>query len=270
MLEKIGHRPVRKLGQNFLIEGNIVRKSLELADIQSNDTIVEIGPGLGTLSRALIEAGANVYSIEKDKRLADYLQKEDSLQGERFHVMEGDALDFPLAGLPSEIENFKVVANLPYAISTPWMDSVLSGKLPQSMTLMLQKEAAQRYTAKEGGKQFGAISIFLQAAYEISDHHNVSSNCFYPKPEVASQLLLIRRKEFPYLFSEDAKQLIRELFQQRRKQVGVLLKNLESDLAREWLAHMELLQIDSKSRSEQIPLENWIALGMAKKKELDE
>ncbi len=260
LLEEIGHRPVRKLGQNFLIDGNIVRKSLELACIQKGDAIVEIGPGLGTLSRALVEKKAIVYAVEKDRRLAAYLGQIEALQNDHFKTMEGDALDFPLASLPKKVEMFKIVANLPYAISTPWMDRVLENRLPQSMTLMLQKEAAQRYAAKHGGKQFGPISIFLQAAYEIADSHNVKAQCFFPKPDVDSQLLHLTKKTDPYLFSNDIKSLIRKLFQQRRKQIGAILRGQGNEMADAWLSRIESLGIDAKWRPEQISLEKWVAL----------
>ncbi|MGK0241012.1 MAG: 16S rRNA (adenine1518-N6/adenine1519-N6)-dimethyltransferase, partial [Candidatus Pelagisphaera sp.] len=131
LLERIDHHPVRKLGQNFLIDGNIVRKSLELAKIQPGDTVVEIGPGLGTLTRALLDAGATVYAIEKDRRLAAHMRSIESEFEESFHLLEGDAMDHPLAGLPEDAGPFKIVANLPYAISTPWMDAIINGPAPQ-------------------------------------------------------------------------------------------------------------------------------------------
>jgi len=134
LLESLGHRPVKNLGQNFLIDGNIVRKSLELANIEPGDNVVEIGPGLGTLTQALLDAGANVYSIEKDRRLAEYIRKMELSSKGQLNLLEGDAMDFPLAGLPADVSRFKIVANLPYAISTPWMESIINGPTPQSMT----------------------------------------------------------------------------------------------------------------------------------------
>ena len=163
LLERLGHRPRHTLGQNFLVDGNIVRKSLELARVGPGDRVVEIGPGLGTLTAALLAAGAEVWAVERDAALHRHLAA--SLAPEfpgRLHLIEGDAMDLPLAGL--EAGEFKIVANLPYAIATPWLDAVLEGALPQRMVLMLQREAAQRYTARPGGKSFGAISVFLQSA----------------------------------------------------------------------------------------------------------
>ena len=266
LLDQLEHHPVRKLGQNFLIDGNIVRKSLELARISAEDTVVEVGPGLGTLTRALLESGATVYAIEKDKRLAAYLETQKDNLPKRFHLRKGDAMEFPLADLPSETVDSKIVANLPYAISTPWLESVLSsGSLPISMTLMLQKEAAQRYAAKAGTKQFGNISVFLHASYEISDTFNVKAQCFYPKPDVDSTLLHLARKEKPYLFSNDARGLIRELFQQRRKQVGAILRKSDHPLAESWMANLADVELSPILRAEQIATENWIRLAETKK-----
>ncbi len=263
LLETLSHRPVKSLGQNFLIDGNIVRKSLELAQIEAGDTVVEIGPGLGTLTQALLDAGAIVYSIEMDKRLAAHIRKMESNSNGRLHLLEGDAMEFPLAGLPSEISRFKIVANLPYAISTPWMESVIVGPAPQSMTLMLQKEAAQRFIAPAGTKQFGSISIFLQAAFETSQSHNVAGSCFYPKPDVGSCLLHLKSKQHPYHFPKPDRQLIRDLFKQRRKQIGSLLRKSSHSQAAIWLTILDQLGIDLQSRSEQLGIDTWIQLSRA-------
>ena len=128
LLAKLGHQPKRFLGQNFLVDGNIVRKSLELAGVQPGDAVVEIGPGLGTLTSALLAAGAEVWAVEKDRNL--HLHLEETLlptAAGPLHLLEGDAVEQPLAGLPlaRASAGFKVVANLPYAISTPWMDAAL-------------------------------------------------------------------------------------------------------------------------------------------------
>src|SRR5688500_14983646 len=164
LLAQLGHSPKRFLGQNFLIDGNIVRKSIELAGVAHDDVVVEVGPGLGTLTTALLEAGAQVWAVEKDRSLHAHLEAQLAPRfPERFHLLEGDAVEHPLAGLRPSGETaagFKVVANLPYAIATPWLDAVLSGPLPQRLVLMLQQEAAQRYAATPGTKSFGAISIF--------------------------------------------------------------------------------------------------------------
>lgn len=260
LLESLGHRPVKNLGQNFLIDGNIVRKSLELAQIEAGDTVVEIGPGLGTLTQALLDAGAIVYSIEKDRRLAVHIRKMESASNGQLHLLEGDAMEFPLAGLPTDISGFKIVANLPYAISTPWIESIINGYTPKSMTLMLQKEAAQRFVASTGTKQFGSISIFLQAAFDAFQSHNVAGSCFYPKPDVSSRLLHLNSKKEPYHFPKSDRVLIRDLFKQRRKQIGSLLRKSTHPKAGDWLSTLDNLGINLQSRSEQIGIDIWIQL----------
>lgn len=263
LLAKLGHEPKRFLGQNFLVDGNIVRKSLDLAGVGPGDTVVEIGPGLGTLTSELLSAGAEVWAVEKDRNLHLHLEEAVlPLAPTRLHLLEGDAVEQPLAGLPAArgAAGFKVVANLPYAISTPWMDAVLSGPLPERMVLMLQQEAAQRYTAQPGSKQFGAISIFLQSAYDVAPGHKVDAACFYPKPDIDSYLLHLVRKPTPYVFAAETKTLIRACFRQRRKQIGGLLRGLMPDGGATWLERLAQAGLSAQTRAEAIPVELWRAL----------
>ncbi|HVU24722.1 MAG TPA: 16S rRNA (adenine(1518)-N(6)/adenine(1519)-N(6))-dimethyltransferase RsmA, partial [Opitutus sp.] len=228
LLARLGHEPKRFLGQNFLVDGNIVRKSLELAAVSPGDRVVEIGPGLGTLTSALLEAGAEVWAVEKDRALHAHLAATLAPRfPATFHLREDDAVELPLAGLAEKTgadgpaqRDFKIVANLPYAIATPWLDAVLSGPLPARLVLMLQEEAAQRYVAPAGTKAFGAISIFLQSAYIVAPGHKVDATCFFPRPEVGSRLLHLVRRDAPFVFPPAVKALIRACFQQRRKQIG--------------------------------------------------
>ena len=154
------------------------------------------------------------------------------------------------------------MANLPYAISTPWMDAVLSGPLPERLVLMLQQEAAQRYAAAPGGKQFGAISVFLQAAYDVAPGHKVDSACFYPKPDIESYLLVLVRKPAPHVFPPAVKTLIRACFQQRRKQIGGLLRNLLPDGGDAWIARLTAAGLSGQARAEAIPVELWRQLAV--------
>ena len=259
MLTQLGHAPRHHLGQSFLVDGNIVRKSLELAEVAHGDAVVEIGPGLGTLTAALLEAGASVWAVEKDPRLFAHLDATlRPLHAGSLHLMEGDAVEHPVAGFAGGA--FKVVANLPYAISTPWMDAVLSGPLPGRMVLMLQSEAARRYAAPPGGKAFGSISIFLQAAYEAAPGHPVSSTCFYPEPEVESFLINLVRKPDPIVFRPAAKALIRSFFQRRRKQIGSLVRGRLGDGEARWLEHLRAAGLSPKARPEEIPVALWALL----------
>jgi 16S rRNA (adenine1518-N6/adenine1519-N6)-dimethyltransferase len=262
LLAKLGLTPRRFLGQNFLVDGNIVRKSLELAMVGAGDAVVEIGPGLGTLTGALLEAGAEVWAVELDRTLHAHLESD--LAG-RFrgtlHLTEGDAVELPLAGIPADrARDCKVVANLPYAISTPWMDAVLSGPLPARMVLMLQREAADRYSASPGTRNFGAISIFLQAAYESAPGHRVSPMCFHPRPDVESSLVNLVRRAVPYVFAPGDKALIRGCFQQRRKQIGAVIRDRLPGREREWLELLRSEGFPHTVRAEAIPVPTWIRL----------
>ncbi len=224
LLAEISHSPKKWLGQNFLIDGNIVRKSLEMADVVPADVVVEVGPGLGTLTTTLLQAGAFVFAVERDATLAAHLRERVSPNfPKNFDLLEADAMDFPLGAFPrSSFSNapFKIVANLPYAISTPWMDAVLeSENLPTTLVLMLQKEAAERFSAAAGTKNFGALSIFLDAAYERFSGHKVPAQCFFPPPKVDSFLLHLKLKNSPKKFAAGTKKLIREIFSLRRKQI---------------------------------------------------
>ena len=265
LLTRLGHQPKRFLGQNFLVDGNIVRKSLELAGIAAGDTVVEIGPGLGTLTAALLAAGADVWAVEKDRCLHEHLSTSLAVEFPKtLHLTEGDAVELPLAGLvAASVPSFKVVANLPYAISTPWMDSVLSGPQPSRMVLMLQQEAAQRYSAAPGSKQFSAISIFLQAAYDLAPGHKVPAACFYPRPDIESYLLHLVRKPDAFVFPTATKQLIRSCFQQRRKQIASLLRERLPDQGKEWLQVLAAGGSGPQARPEDIPVALWSKLAVA-------
>lgn len=266
LLASLGHQPKRFLGQNFLVDGNIVRKSLDLAGVAAGQTVVEVGPGLGTLTSALLDAGAEVWAVEKDRTLHAHLEATlqnaaiDAARAARFHLLEGDAVEHPLAALPAEraVAGFKIVANLPYAIATPWLDAVLSGPLPERMVLMLQQEAAQRYAAQPGTKSFGAISVFLQAAFELAPGHKVGPGCFHPRPDVDSYLINLVRRPAPYVFPTAVKAIVRACFQQRRKQIGALLRTHAPAHA---ASARELLLADGLTeqvRPEAIPVGWWI------------
>lgn len=258
LLQTWNHHPQKALGQNFLIDPNLVRKSLELGQIQSGDAVVEIGPGLGTLSRALLEAGVTLWAVEKDPKLSHYLRQEVVPAFSEFHLTEGDALKLPRAGFPND-RDFKIIANLPYAISTPWMEKVIEAPLPTRMVLMLQKEAADRFTAHHDSKLFGVISILLDLTYKRVPGHAVSRHCFFPQPDVDSVLLVLERLPEPRILPTDARQLLRSLFGKRRKQALSLLKKEVTQFPCATLAieRWKTLGISENARAEQISPELW-------------
>ena len=258
-LTRLGHLPDIRLGQNFLVDGNIVRKSVQLAGIEAGDIVVEVGPGLGTLTAALLEAGAIVHAVEFDRRLYQFIN--DSLvpsSGGRLHLKEGDAVRLPLAGYPANADGgFKIVANLPYAISTPWMAAVLEGPLPSRMVLMLQAETATRMTAPHGSKSFSATSIVLQSAYLPTGTHKVSRACFHPRPDVDSTLIRLDLRPQPVRLHPASIELIRGFFRKRRKQIGSLLKTVDPELAESFLAMLAEAGLSAQTRPEAIPLPVW-------------
>lgn len=260
LLRDLKLRPRKRLGQNFLIDSNIARKSLALANVNSGDVIVEVGPGLGALTEQLLQIGAHVYAVEIDYTLAKFLEQTFKPRfPDTFNLLHADAVDFPLGNLQKSLGSkrgsFKIVANLPYAISTPWMEAMLTGPLPVSMVLLLQKETAGRFTADCGTKEFGAISIFLQAAYQRHKGHSVSRTCFYPVPKVDSILLNLSLQKNHFIYSKQTRLLIRSLFTQRRKQIGTLAKQFPEIAP--WTKRLAASGIDTKTRPEAIPLEHW-------------
>ncbi len=264
LLARLAHMPKKWLGQNFLVDGNIVRKSLELGEVKRGDTVVEVGPGLGTLTRTLLGAGADLYAVEADRTMVYHL--ETTLLPRypaTFHLHEGDAVDFPRAGLNDARDgSFKVIANLPYAISTPWMDAICAGPHPSLMVLMLQREAADRLTAEVGTGHWSAVTAQVQLAFERVKIHPVPAQSFNPPPRVDSCLLVLRRRPDARRLSPRAREVARLLFTQRRKQVGSAARKLfpdQADVAR-WLEGLPKFGVTALARPETIPAEAWLAL----------
>jgi 16S rRNA (adenine1518-N6/adenine1519-N6)-dimethyltransferase len=239
----------------------------------------------------LLEAGAEVFAVEVDRHLDQNLRTTLLPKfPEKFHLLEGDCVEHPRAGLAENHPaaaggTYKVVANLPYAVSTPWLDALLAGPLPERMVLMLQREAAARFTAAPGTSDRGAISIFTEAAFERADSHTVSRKCFYPEPGVDSVLLGLRRRADARALAPETKKIIREFFTHRRKQLGALVrragKEIEATEATEvetnrqpqtvnrklssWLERLPAHGLDSRARPEELPLAAWVELdGMSR------
>ena len=264
LLKRLGHLPKKKLGQNFLIDGNIVDKSIQLADLPTSGNVVEIGPGLGTLTRKLLESGQTVHAVELDQRLADNLKntEAEAITGQQLTITRGDAVKIPLGSLPQSVHQYAIVANLPYAISSAWLESVLnSGRLPCRMVLMMQKEAVERIWANSGTKEYHALSIFINNAYEFTEKHSVSRQCFYPAPAVDSMLIRMDLREDAFLFSQQVRNLIRKIFTQRRKQIGSLAKKEEPSIGRIIFAWLDSIEQPYNSRPEQIRVKQWKKLG---------
>lgn len=183
---------IKRLGQNFLIDPNIVRKIVATAALNSRDSVLEIGPGRGILTEALCGAADRVTAVELDPRLHAYLS-ERQREFPRLTLVLDDAMAYPLETLPP---GTIVVANLPYYISTPLLFRLLEhrDRFPR-MVLMLQNEVADRLVAKPGTSDYGVLSVMAQYAADITKVFKVSANCFRPRPEVGSAVVLLRDKK---------------------------------------------------------------------------
>ncbi len=215
----------RSLGQHFLIDRNIVRKIVRLAELQPGETVLEIGPGRGILTEALLELSGAVTAIEVDSILYAHLR---DVFGNRcsLKLIEGDALEFDYGCLP---ESFLVVANLPYYLSTPLLFRLLEeGPRISRMVLMLQAEVAARLAASPGGKEYGILSIATQFRCEVRLAFKVSATCFQPPPGVGSAVVILTPLLRPRVSVENEGfffKVVRAGFAHRRKSLANSLRD---------------------------------------------
>lgn len=213
----------KKYGQNFLIDSRVLDKIIRAADITEEDYVVEIGPGIGTMTQYLASAAGGVTAIEIDKALIPILQ--DTLEGyENVEILNEDVLKVDLGRLAEEKNGgrpIKVVANLPYYITTPIIMGLFEKHVPlKSVTVMVQKEVADRMQACPGTKDYGALSLAVQYYAKPYVAANVPPNCFLPRPGVGSAVIRLNTYEAPPVRAEDEAFLfavIRASFNQRRK-----------------------------------------------------
>ena len=231
VLQKYNFSFQKKFGQNFLIDTHVLDKIIRSAEITKEDMVVEIGPGIGTMTQYLACAAGKVAAIEIDKALIPIL--EDTLEGyENVQVINGDVLKVDIAKLAEE-ENggrpIKVVANLPYYITTPIIMGLFENHVPlKSITVMVQKEVADRMQVGPGTKDYDALSLAVQYYAKPYIVANVPPNCFMPRPKVGSAVIRLERYDEPPVQVEDEKlmfRIIRASFNQRRKTLANGLKN---------------------------------------------
>jgi 16S rRNA (adenine1518-N6/adenine1519-N6)-dimethyltransferase len=244
-LEEAGLFAKKRLSQNFLIDGNIIQKILKTAQVQPGDRILEIGPGPGALTAALLEAGAHVTAIELDPLFATKLERLQTPDS-RLEIISQDALLFPFETRPG-----KVVANLPYHISTP----LLTRLLPltdafTSLTVMVQKEFAERM------KEDSSLCLFVQFYATITSSFTVSPSCFYPRPTVSSAVVHCKLHSPPLKEADSFFILTRTAFQQRRKMLRTSLKSLYPHIE----SALKALDLPPTTRPEELSLETFIAL----------
>ncbi|KJS79807.1 MAG: hypothetical protein JM58_19560 [Peptococcaceae bacterium BICA1-8] len=254
----------KRFGQNFITDPGILNKIVSSGDINSEDVVVEIGPGAGTLTKAIAEKAGQVIAIEIDKDLipvlADNLADFDNIK-----VIEGDALKINLDQLVAEITGeqkpYKIVANLPYYITSPLVMHFLESEFNiQRIVIMVQKEVAQRFTGEPGTKNYGALTVSLNYYSKPKIAFFVSRNVFTPKPDVDSAVVDLEiRTEPPYQVNNIniLRKLIKAAFNQRRKTLTNALKvlNIEKTIIAQIL---EDAKIDPKRRGETLTLEEFV------------
>lgn len=265
ILTKYGFRFTKSLGQNFLIDGNIVRKIADAAEITEDDNVLEIGPGVGTLTEELALRAKKVLAVEIDEKLRD-LHKE-TLDIENVKVVYGDFLDLDLKKFTQEEfgdEAFKVVANLPYYVTTPIIEKLILANVNLiSITVMVQKEVAKRLAAEPGNKDYGSLSVFINYYTDCKYKFQVPSSVFMPKPNVDSavvNLKMIKREEVDtdFLFK-----VVRAAFTTRRKTILNSLSNSKLNYTKDDIKRaLELSGIDERRRAETLNLEEFILLSL--------
>ena len=219
-MRESGFRPKKRFGQNFLIHENVIESILRLLDLDGNDGVVEIGPGLGFLTRSLIQRAGQVWSVEVDNALAQWLRQSGWALEPRHRLIHGDILTVPLAQiLPSR--KIKLVGNLPYSISTPVMFRIFDWHAHFSrLVLMVQKEVADRITSMPGTKDYGTLSVWCQVYGRVTEKISVSPQAFFPRPKVRSTVLKIELYDPPLIADAGLvplRGLVRAAFGQRRK-----------------------------------------------------
>lgn len=240
VLQKYQFHFAKKFGQNFLIDTHVLDKIVRAAEITPEDYVLEIGPGIGTLTQYLCESAKHVFAVEIDDNLIPILQETLSPY-DNVTVIHNDVLKLDINKLVEEKcegKRIKVVANLPYYITTPILMGLFESHVPmESVTVMVQKEVAQRMQALPGGKDYGALSLAVQFYAEPYIVANVPPNCFMPRPKVGSAVIQLVRYEEPPVQVDNEKlmfRLIRASFNQRRKTLVNGLKNSqELDFSKE-------------------------------------
>lgn len=261
ILHRFKLRADKKLGQNFLIDESVVRRIVEAAELTPEDTVLEVGPGIGTLTQGLAESGASVVAVELDKRLLPVLDV--TLEGyDNVRIVNGDILQVDIMEQVQK-PGFKCCANLPYYITTPIIFAILEKRLPmERLVVMVQKEVAERMAAKPGSKDYGALSVAIQYFTEPEIAFIVPPSSFIPAPSVDSAVIVCKRRSTPPVEVCDENlffRVVKAAFSLRRKMLSNSLKNMgiKGEQVTKWL---EIAGVDGKRRAETLSLEDFAAL----------
>ena len=253
LLDEAQIAPKKSLGQNFVIDPNTVRRIARLAEVGHGDKVLEIGAGLGSLTLALVETGANVLALETDRALIPLLR---STVGSNVEILQADVRNVSLDKV-LEGSDWHLVANLPYNIATSIVLQVLD-EVPavSHLLVMVQKEAGERLAASAGDKAYGAVSVRVAMRANASIVGHISPSVFYPKPKVSSTLVAIERcnNRFSSEVEQELISILRTAFGQRRKMLRKSLKGTVDE------GSIKLAGIDPTSRPEQLDLGAWVSL----------
>ena len=267
ILKKYNFSFQKKFGQNFLIDTNILEKIIKEAQITKDDCVLEIGPGIGTMTQYLAENARHVVAVEIDKTLIPIL--EDTLsEYDNVTVLNADILKTDIQAICDEYNNgkpIKVVANLPYYITTPIIMGLFESHVPlKSITIMVQKEVADRMKEGPGSKDYGALSLAVQYYANPEIVAEVSPNCFIPRPNVGSAVIRLTRYENPPVDVKDERfmfVLIRASFNQRRKTLSNGLSNAGLGISREVVTKaLDKMGLSPTVRGEALTLEQFADL----------
>ena len=258
-LERSGIRPSKKLGQNFIFDKNILNKITGLINPDACDLVIEIGPGLGGLSEALLNNKVKkILLVEKDKQFTQLLHALKSKYPDQIDIVFEDAINFNF-GI-EDYKNITIVSNLPYNVATKILTTLINthyttNKL-KNMVLMFQKEVAQRITANCNNKDYGRLSVISQYLYQCNIEFDLNPAVFYPKPKVDSSIVSFKsRKKKSGPDIKILESITRAAFSQRRKKIRTSLKNIisETDLAKR-------LNIDVDLRAEQLSVDEYLKI----------
>ncbi len=271
-LERIDFHPSRRLGQNFLIDGNILKILTDALDVHGDDSIVEIGPGLGAATERLLCCGGRVTAVEKDRALYCFLR--DRFTGaDSFELIHADVLDLDLGSFYGERQIRKVFSNLPYSSgSRILVEHVKLDSPPHDVVVTVQSEVAQRMAAGPSQKGRSFLGILVQAVYDVQLIRKISPSCFWPVPEVESAIVRLTRHSDLFAGRAEKCDFIRfskMIFKHRRKQIASILRRCLPASGR-YAAHveniLEVCGISPQSRPGDLLLEQWILLTAQLKK----
>ena len=269
LIKKYDIHARKRFGQNFLTDARVLDKIIDAAEVTEEDFVLEIGPGLGTLTRCLCEKARSVLAVEIDYDLSDILERELVPLYDNLEILTGDILKQDVVSIAEKCNGgkpIKVVANLPYYITTPILMSLLESRVPLlSVTVMVQKEVAERMMAKPGDRDCGAISLAVNYYAESYLAANVPPNCFKPRPKVSSAVVrLTIRTEPPVQTKDEALmfKLIRAAFAQRRKTLtNAIAGSAEMDYPKEEVGRcLEKAGLSPTVRGEKLDLADFAHL----------